>query len=279
MSTLYKFIASAEAAKFILNGDIKFTPISELNDPSELVPHMDKMAVLNSLNDLRKRGYSDDDMTHLQQQGRLLQTLAPRFQAIGVPQSKAEATRIIRSPYYDSMEILERLLNETAQEISSKVGIFCLTERFDSLPMWAHYAANANGFAVEFQELGQSFQGDETGVLRQPTSINYQRDSYGVTFDPQSHRSLFFTKFQDWSYEQEVRVVLPLSECKKLELSERTLYTHKIPKTCIAQLILGWNMNPADILVIQQQVRDHNPDVKISRAQFVHGKITLVSSA
>ena len=88
MSILYKFIASPEAARFVLNGAVKFTPIPELNDPSELVPDIDREAVLESLNRIRSVGYSDEDMFHLRQQGQLLQALAPRFQAIRVPASK-----------------------------------------------------------------------------------------------------------------------------------------------------------------------------------------------
>ena len=199
MPTLYKFIASHEAARFLLDGIVKFTPISELNDPSELVPSMNREAVVESLQRLRTTGYSDEDLAHLQQQGKLLQALAPRFQAVHVPKDKVAASRLIRSSFYDSIETLERLLGETAQEMSSKVGLLCLSKRFDSLPMWAHYAANASGLVVEFRELEQAFSGDDTGVLRQATSITYESDSSGVTFDPKSHRSLFFEKHQDWS--------------------------------------------------------------------------------
>ena len=276
MSTLYKFIASPDAVRFLLNGVVKFTPIPELNDPSELMPSMDRQAVRESLKRLRSEGYSDDDMEHLRQQGNLLQTLAPEFQAVRVPATKSDASRLIRSSFYDSMSTLEYLLAETAREMSSKVGLFCLSKRVDSLPMWAHYAANATGLAVEFEGIEQVFSGDETGVLRQPTQIAYQRESFGVTFDPQSHRSLFFAKFQDWSYEQEVRVVLPLSECQKQTISEMQLYTYQIPKTCIARVVLGWNMSPANKMAVEERVKKDNPDVKISHAVFSKGRVCLV---
>lgn len=275
MPTLYKFIGSPDALKFLLNGIVKFTPISELNDPSELVPSMDREAVLASLKRLREQGYSDKDMTHLRQQGHLLQALAPRQQAIPVPLSKSEASRRVRSSFYDSISTLERLLTETAQEMSSKVGLFCLSKRLDSLPMWAHYAVNAAGLAVEFEDLEQVFRGDETGILRQPTAIEYQRESYGMTFDPESHRSLFFAKFQDWSYEQEVRVVLPLSECEEHQLSGKALHTYRIPKPCVTRLVLGWNMNPENTLIVQQLVKDNNPSVAISHARFSRGRVSL----
>ncbi|MDP1655790.1 MAG: DUF2971 domain-containing protein [Hylemonella sp.] len=273
MTALYKFIASPDALRFILNGVVKFTPISELNDPSELVPAMDAEAVRDSLARLRSAGYSDEDMSHLRQQGNLLQTLAPKYQVVRVPATKAEASRLIHSSFYDSISTLEQLLADTAHEMSSKVGLFCLSRRFDSLPMWAHYAANASGLAVEFRNLDQVFLGDQTGVLRQLTPVTYQRETSGVTFDPQSHRSLFFTKFQDWSYEQEVRVVLPLSDCQAHAVPGRQLFTWQVPKNCVASLVLGWNMKLADRLAVEEQVRTYNPAVAIKYAHFSRGKI------
>jgi hypothetical protein len=275
MSALYKFIASPDALRFLLTGSVKFTPIPELNDPSELVPSLNRSAVVKSLERLRERGYTDADLAHLRQQGDLLQLLAPRFQAVHVPTTKAEASNLIRSPFYDSISTLERLLSETAKEMSSKVGLFCLSKRFDSLPMWAHYAANANGLAVEFNALEQIFTGDRTGVLRKPTPINYQIESSGVTFDPESHRSLFFDKFLDWSYEQEVRVVLPLADCQKQKIGDQELHTYQIPKTSIARLILGWNMSAKDTSTVELLISQINPDVQVNRATFTKGKVSL----
>ncbi|NOS79525.1 MAG: DUF2971 domain-containing protein [Nitrospira sp.] len=279
MPSLYKFIASPEVVQSILGGMVKFTPIAELNDPSELVPNMDMQEVRDSLTRLRAEGYSDVDMLHLQQQEHLLQTLAPRFQAVRAPATKSEASRLIRSSFYDSLSTLEHLLSETAREMSSKVGLFCLSQRFDSLPMWAHYAANASGLAIEFKDLEQVFPGDETGVLRVPTPITYQGESFGVTFDPQSHRSLFFAKFQDWSYEQEVRVVLPLSDCSRHNLFGKDLYTYQIPKTCIVRIVLGWNMSQANQLAVKEQVKALNPTVSITHAYIRKGRVSLYSSS
>jgi hypothetical protein len=145
--------------------------------------------------------------------------------------------------------------------------------------MWAHYAANASGLAIEFKNLEQVFPGDETGVLRVPTPITYQGESFGVTFDPQSHRSLFFAKFQDWSYEQEVRVVLPLSDCSRHNLFGKDLYTYQIPKTCIVRIVLGWNMSQANQLAVKEQVKALNPSVSITHAYIRKGRVSLYSSS
>jgi len=275
MSVLYKFIGCCDAVPFLLNGVVKFAPIPELNDPSELVPTLDTQAVVESRDRLRKEGYSDADMEHLRQQENLLQLLAPEYQAVNVPRTRTEATQLIRSPFYESIPTLERRLSETAREMASKVGVFCLSRRFDSLPMWAHYAANAAGLVIEFRDLEHDFQGDNTGVLRQLTPVDYHREVYGVTFDPESHRSLFFSKFSDWSYEEEVRVVLPLSECQTQNMAGKMLYTYEIPKCRIAQLILGWNMSPEDASTIDSLVKSNNSRVAVRQARFIRGEVSL----
>src|SRR5260370_26193696 len=244
MPALYKFVADPEVAQFFLRGEVKFTPIPELNDPSELTPSMSPDEVGASLARLRRNGYTDEDMVQLRRQESLLRTLAPQRQARPVPGRREEATAIIRSPLYDSYLVLERLLGETAREMSSKVGLFCLSQRFDSLPLWAHYARNASGMVVEFRNLDQVFLGDDTGVMREVVPVRYERERYGVTFDPRSHESLFFAKFQDWRYEQEVRVVMPLSECREYPSGGKVLYFYDVPSTCIARFILGCNMTP-----------------------------------
>ena len=275
MSSLYKYIANPDVVQFLLQGICKFTPIPELNDPSELVPNVIVEEIEASRTRLRKNGYSENDMSHLRRQGCLFQRLAPQFQAVNVPETREQATSRIRSPFYDNVPQLERLLNETAREMSSKVGIFCLSRRFDSLPMWAHYAANATGLVVEFVDLDDHFRGDDTGVLHRPIPVRYERERMGVTFDPQSHESLFFAKFQDWSYEQEVRVVMPLTDCRQEPFAGRKLHVFDVPTRCIARIILGWNIADDKSRAVATQVRATDAQVQIVQARIAHGHVKL----
>lgn len=275
MPTLFKFIGNPDVAKSIASGTVKFTPIAELNDPAELNPVLNREAVESSLNRLRRSGYSEQDMLELRRQGTLLQTLAPEAQAISVPTTQEQANRVIQSSFYDSFPILDRLLTTTAHTIASRVGVFCLSKRFDSLPMWAHYANNAAGFAIEFANLDESFKGDDTGVLRQLREITYTNEIEGVTFDPKSHENLFFSKYSDWGYEQEVRVVLPLSECRLKQLDSGNLYLYDLPNRCINRVILGWNMQQATVDTVKAVLKEENPHVQVVRAQFQRGKVIL----
>lgn len=271
----YKFIANPRAVEFLIRGAVKFTPIDELNDPSELSPTFVTEDVVASLARLRRDGYTEEDLVHLRRQGSLLQRLAPRFQAVGVPSSTDEAAALIRAPFYDSVSALERLLEETAREMSSKVGLLCLSRRYDSLPMWAHYAANASGVVVEFRDLDNVFRGDDTGVLNAVISVRYASERGGVTFDPRSHEALFFDKFTDWSYEQEARVVLPLAECRRTSVNGNSLYLYDLPLECISRVILGWRLSGVEADAVRSIVGSVHPRVNIHQARFERGRVRI----
>jgi hypothetical protein len=275
MDLHYKFVSNSHAVPYLLKGSIKFTPIKELNDPSELTSNFILSDVLDSLSRLRRDGYSEEDLFHLKQQGKLLARLSPGSLAVHVPPTREQANWLIRSSFYDQTHTLERLLERTANEMSQKVGLFCVSKRFDSLPMWAHYSANAAGLVVEFRGLNEVFQGDQTGILNQLVTVRYNRKSTGVTFDPRSHESLFFEKFDDWDYEQEVRIVRPLDDCKALDSEGTRLYLHEIPKECISRLILGWRMEPGEAANIREQARSCSHPVAVVEAGFKRGQIEL----
>ena len=173
---LYKFIGNPDDVQFIMAGSLKFARISQMNDPNELFPRFSIDDVQQSLNKLRRSGYSDDDIKFLRMQGALLQRIAPEFLRVRLPETKTEANKLIRSAFYDDMETLRRLLTETTETISRQVGILCMTYRFDCIPMWAYYANNASGLVVEFSELEEVFTGDNTGIFFQSNSGRVQEE-------------------------------------------------------------------------------------------------------
>lgn len=275
MTRLYKYIDSIAPVPAVLAGSCKFTPVADLNDPAELVPNILIDEIRASRERLRERGHTDADLEHLRRQGCLFQRLAPDCQAIPVPQSKEDADRQIRLPFYDDVDRLAGLLDTFAREVSSRVGLFCLSTRYDSLPMWAHYAKNATGVVVEYADLEQHFSGDDTGILRACIPVTYKRENLGVTFDPQSYRSLFFAKDEDWEYEQEHRIVLPIAECRHEVSDGKLLYLHDVPKSSVRRLILGWKMDANAASLVRAQARELNPSTEVVQSKIVRGRVTL----
>ncbi len=271
-SNLYKFIGRPADVEFLLRGFLKFTPIPELNDPSELLPNVIREEVKTSLERLKRTGYTEEDMVHLRQQGEVLRLLAPGYY-VGVPGTRRQASDLISRAGDEHLPFIEVFLDGVAREVSSNVGLFCLTKRRDSLPMWAHYAANASGLVVEFRDLHEVFCGDSTGILRKPIPVRYEREQFSVTYEPRSHESLFLAKFQDWGYEQEVRIVLPLADCRQSMHGGRLLYSFDVSPKHIARVILGWRMDVSTVDAVVELVRSINPETEVIKAYIGRGTV------
>ena len=139
--------------------------------------------------------------------------------------------------------------------------------------MWAHYANNAAGYAIEFQNLDDVFTGDETGVLNELIPISYTDTAMGVTFKPGSYVSLFTSKYPDWKYEQEERVILPLSDLDEHELNESSIFTMNVGKPMIKRVILGWRISESHENQIRGEIEQRNPNVQLLRASISDGRV------
>lgn len=117
------------------------------------------------------------------------------------------------------------------------------------LPMWAHYAQNLQGFAVEFseKELAKAFpearidnvnysntpRTDLSDLLYRAYVIGKYRYTYflrGGVFN-----AAYFTKASCWRYEQERRMLVPTTEIRK----DRRLTLLDVPISCIVSVISG----------------------------------------
>lgn len=241
-SNLFKFVRSASAVENLLQGRLRFSTVEELNDPCELADEINEDMVSASLVEFRENGYSDTEYEWLCKQGALLRSLSPQSQAIPVPRSAEEAHRQIKSSFYDDTSRMARLQRLAVRDIKSKAGILSLTTNWHSLPMWAHYAGNADGFVVIFDKLDGCFQGDETGVLDQVEPVEYSNIFEGMTFRPSSQKNLFFWKYSDWSYEKESRVISSLQKCEKQTVGSANIWIREIEPTFVRGVIVGWNV-------------------------------------
>ena len=96
-----------------------------------------------------------------------------------------------------------------------------------------------------------------------------------MTFDSRSHEALFIAKFKDWSYEDEVRVIMPLEACRQVMVGDKRLHLFDIPRTCIARVILGWNMPTADVERVRQHAAARDPMVDVVQARCIRGQVEV----
>lgn len=273
MEALYKFVGCQAAVRSIVRGWIKFTRIGELNDPSELMPHMNREAVRTSLTAVRKNGFTPEQFEWLGCQEEALRLLSPETRILSRPETIDEANRILQWPVYDNMDFMENQLLSTISLIRSRVGVLSLTERFDSLPMWAHYGAQANGYVVQFEGLEREFPKNVTGSLNVVKRVDYVEDLVGMTYDPCTQDNLFFCKFRDWSYEREWRIVSALSACSLSE--DGTTHLRSIPLSAVTGVICGWNVPDEEVRSLAFDLRSIDPNVKVGVASLDRGRVGL----
>jgi hypothetical protein len=168
---------------------------------------------------------------------------------------------------------MENKLFATIRNISARVGILSLSQRYDSLPMWAHYADLARGFVVVLDDLEQSFSGDETGSLNIPKPVVYADQFTGMTFDPSTQDRLFFSKLSDWSYEREWRVVTALTACRRS--ADSNLYLRDVDRGHVTGVICGWRAQADDVSRLGSELKRLNPNARLVSAVLDGGKVVL----
>ncbi len=138
------------------------------------------------------------------------------------------------------------------QKESRIFGVLSLTEKWHSIPMWAHYAAAHTGFAIGF-DVGSPLFEKAIGenVLRR---VTYRPERVGVTrgLPGQSHvgpNEIYRTKSTDWAYEEEWRWIERRSPSEYAEVvagaNGELLFLRRIPPKCIREITLGFRASCA----------------------------------
>jgi hypothetical protein len=273
MKTLYKFVGSQGAVRAIACGSLKFTKIDELNDPSELVPFMNRDAVRSSLAAVRRDGYTEKQFEWLGCQEAILRLLSPGTRVLSRPATVKLANNTLALPIYNDLDLIEKRLLKTIMLIRSRVGVLSLTERFDSLPMWAHYGAQAKGYVLRFEGLDQEFCGDATGSLNALKPVEYVEDLIGMTHDPSTQDNIFFSKFQDWKYEHEWRVVSALSACQLS--ADGNMHLRSVGPANVTGVICGWNVPDKEICSLASELHRTNLGLEVYVTSIDHGRVVV----
>lgn len=141
-------------------------------------------------------------------------------------------------------------------------GISCLSEEFDSLLMWAHYANNHRGMCVEYELLEINKQ-----LGFSPVPIIYSDNRVSVhTLDPNALEKdiqrIFIesltSKSPEWSYEKEWRIIRDDGACgDKWDAEKKGALLEMIRPSSI---ILGCMAKPE----FEKAVREHCEECKIN---------------
>ncbi|OZA06333.1 MAG: hypothetical protein B7X95_03305 [Methylophilaceae bacterium 17-44-8] len=146
------------------------------------------------------------------------------------------------------------------------------------VPMWAHYAQDSQGFAIEFNEdaLAKSFPESSFGdidykntagnelidVLYRAYEIGKPRYLYMLQNGVFS--AAYYTKAKCWSYELERRMIVPPKETRL----DGSIVLMDVPKACVSALICGSRASEQTIRAVRNKADDLGCsyyDVKIGK--------------
>lgn len=206
---LHKYV-TIDTLKKIIGGSIRFTQPGDFNDPFELVPE---------LHVPESEGKNININFNLQ---------APRRSP-----PVGELPENFRSEFcsdFNSRKIL--------QELNKTIGILCLSQNYNSLLMWSHYADQYRGAIVTFNKDHEFFKGlieiDYKEIRPKKDVSAYLGDAKPVPI------AELCIKPKDWQYEAEVRIIRSLNDCTKVADGDKyPIYVMDIPLECIKSITLG----------------------------------------
>jgi hypothetical protein len=239
---LYKYLPPARV-DVLQNKSIRFTQPGDFNDPFEFRPNISAAA---SEPDLERHLEQNLDRLvdeELAKYGVLLSDHARGLRNALLAQKPA-IPQLVRLLEPQTLSIVG---NFADRFLNANVGVLCLSEVRDSVPMWGLYGESHHGFVIGFDSEHPFFrqrrsESDEFGYLRQ---VAYQKNRPQVTLTDTSSREWFHTKSINWADEREWRIVRILSEAQKRVPHDRfPICLFDFPPECIREIIIGLRAQP-----------------------------------
>ena len=294
---LFKFVDSVEAVRAMCDGQLKFAPFYELNDPSEGADVHNSEAFERSLQPLLVQGYTDEQFNCLLAQFQFAKAMKIEGLEDIPTDIKSAQKRLIKEfesiNKNDTATAFRDILTKLAEKLRGNLNFtkddyalhyFCLTKRYDSLPMWSHYANRSQGFVVIFKNLHKYFDAVEPWAFNGLHKVVYVRKRPPLTYDPLSFANLFLAKTDDWSYEEEYRIVKPRHELNIIippksqgaTPPSTRIYCYQIDKTkfkdedaaIIDDIIIGENAEDKDkeFLIALRDAQPDNEKINLFQA-------------
>ncbi|MGF6859212.1 DUF2971 domain-containing protein [Paraburkholderia sp. CI3] len=223
---LHKYVNIA-TLKRILGGSIRMTQPGAFNDPFELLPEI-----------IVRADQADEQVSFS------FDILAPRRT------NPLEAVVQLNDGHVASDITSRHILDQLNQQ----VGILCLSKSPNSILLWSHYADQYQGGVISFDANHEFFIGQI------PVDYVEERPKKHIDSYKSEHVPLaeLCAKSVEWQYEQEVRIIRALRDCKKTEhLDQRgfPVFTADVPQEAVVTVALGERTPVAEQKEIYQLLR------------------------
>ena len=167
--------------------------------------------------------------------------------------------------FNDPFDSAFSVTNEHVERYKQQKAICCFSEDHANILMWSHYSDKHTGFCVGFDK--EKFQ--EEGLLEQVTYTEIfppflienlvSKESNNVR--PNERVKLFTTKFTDWQYEKEWRLIYE-NDPENFTNDKVNGKLVKIPDNSIVGVYFGCKMPVENQITIRNILKDCNVSFK-----------------
>ena len=155
-----------------------------------------------------------------------------------------------------------RQFHGTMDHVRRTTGVACFSESCDSLLMWAHYAQNHQGICVEYELLKFSTELNFSLVPIIYSTERARLSSIDIGNTEPSSLAFFIgcltTKSNEWSYENEWRIIRDSGACGKAWNDEK--HGALLPSVTPSSIILGCDTS----VQFEKEVCDYCDEKKIN---------------
>ena len=146
----------------------------------------------------------------------------------------------------------ERKVNNDIRHIIKHIGIFSMSAKHDNLLMWSHYADYHRGICLEFKTTRGKLFG--CNLLNVDYIVNHPKLTIYDVADFEFVKKSVRTKYEDWSYEEEWRIIYRETGCQYFPPEE------------LSGVILGARILKKNREMILKSLSETNRKVKLYEA-------------
>lgn len=274
----YKYASFDTALRVIGSKSFRWSSPAKFNDPFDtqtgFAPMPEPEEFGRQLNAAIQRAVFTD-MPLLEGGSGLFTTMLLRLRQIRDRMPRDEVIAYMQQSSQQSAQLAANgveALNSTVVQQMLHSRVFCVSELHDNVVMWSHYAENHHGVVFRLKcldELDHLLLAARKveyakAFLKFPAAREYAMHLTGEK--PLDFVSLVwnsaFLKHQDWSYESEWRVHVPLLG----EPAGDGYSSYREPFALFDCVYLGCRMDDTNAAKVTEAVQAHLPNTKIFRA-------------
>lgn len=277
---LYKYMHEDRIENIFIDNKIRFTQPIFFNDPFEVNLAIEGISSDSNIDREVDRQYEDIYKDVLKEEYNKLPFLIRNQFSYEYFLSRSnigkEETKEIVSKVLKNVDTHHKVENKFKEVINNFLGILSLTSKVDNLLMWAHYANQHKGFVIELDENHLFLKAEEVdnNIYRGIQKVNYSKERPYKLLEDFQHEEIFINKSDEWSYENEYRVIKKLKNADEIR---GNIYLFKFPKDLIKSIYCGCNIENTRknkiVKLIQEDENLHHIKIYQSKVSNKHYKL------